>query len=42
MKKRRKKKITIIKLTNAHIEAMERQYYERYNAEITQWQCNTY
>jgi len=42
MKKRREKKITLIKLTKAHIEAIERQYFERYNAEITQWQANQY
>ena len=43
MKKLRKKKgVTILKITNAHIEAIERQYYERYNGEITQWQANKY
>ncbi len=43
MKKLRKnKKIKILKITNAQIEAIEREYYQRYNSEITQWQQNLY
>ena len=41
MKKLRKnKKIKILKITNAQIEAIEREYYQRYNSGITQWQQN--
>ena len=32
----------IIKITNAQIEAIEREYYQRYNSGITQWQQNQY
>ena len=42
MKKRKHKSNKIIKITNAQIEALERQYYERYNSGITQWQQNQY
>jgi hypothetical protein len=43
MKKLRKnKKIKILKITNAQIEAIEREYYQRYNSGITQWQQNLY
>ena len=43
MKKLRKnKKIKILKINNAQIEAIEREYYQRYNSEITQWQQNLY
>jgi hypothetical protein len=28
--------------TKSQIEAFEREYYERYNSEITQWQQNIY
>jgi hypothetical protein len=43
MKKLRKNsKKTIIKITNAQIEAYERQYYERSNSEIAQWQQQMY
>ena len=31
-----------MKITNAQVEAIEREYYERYNSEITQWQQNQY
>ena len=42
MKKRKHKVNKIAKITSAQIEALERQYYERYNSEITQWQQNQY
>jgi hypothetical protein len=42
MKKRKHKVNKIMKITNAQVEAIEREYYERYNSEITQWQQNQY
>jgi hypothetical protein len=42
MKKRKNKVTKIFKITNAQIEAIEREYYERYNSEITRWQQNQY
>jgi hypothetical protein len=47
MKKRKHKvnKIMMISsksVTKSQIEAFEREYYERYNSEITQWQQNIY
>tara|TARA_R110000765_G_scaffold302607_1_gene396770 strand:- start:370 stop:558 length:189 start_codon:yes stop_codon:yes gene_type:complete len=43
MKKLRKNsKKTVIKITNAQLEAYERQYYERSNSEIIQWQQQMY
>jgi hypothetical protein len=42
MKKRKHKANKIIKITSAQIEALEREYYKRYNSEITQWQQNQY
>ena len=42
MKKRKHKANKIIKITNAQIEAIEREYYQRYNSRITQWQQNQY
>ena len=42
MKKRKHKVNKIMKITNAQIEAIEREYYERYNSEITQWQQRQY
>ena len=42
MKKRKHKVNKIIKITNAQVEAIEREYYERYNSEITQWQQRQY
>jgi hypothetical protein len=42
MKKRKHKVNKIMKITNAQVEAIEREYYERYNSEITQWQQNIY
>ena len=40
MKKRKHKVNKIMKITNAQVEAIEREYYERYNSEITQWKQN--
>jgi hypothetical protein len=31
-----------MKITNAQVEAIEREYYERYNSELTQWQQRQY
>ncbi len=42
MKKRKHKVNKIMKITNAQVEAIEREYYERYNSEITQWQQRQY
>ncbi len=42
MKKRKHKVNKIMKITNAQVEAIEREYYEKYNSEITQWQQNQY
>jgi hypothetical protein len=42
MKKRKHKANKIMKITNAQVEAIEREYYERYNSEITQWQQRQY
>jgi len=42
MKKRKHKVNKIMKITNAQVEAIEREYYERYNSGITQWQQNQY
>ena len=42
MKKRKHKVNKIMKITNAQIEAFEREYYERYNSELTQWQQRQY
>jgi len=33
---------TILKLTRAQIEAIEREWYERYNSGIPQWQQEYY
>jgi len=42
MKKHKVKRNKIIKITNAQIEAIEREYYQRYNSGITQWQQEQY
>ena len=42
MKKRKHKVNKIMKITNAQVEAIEREYYERYNSETTQWQQRQY
>ena len=38
MKKRKVKRNKIFKLSSAQIEAFEREYYQRMNSGITQWQ----
>ncbi len=42
MKKHKVKRNKIIKITNAQIEAFEREYYQRMNSGITQWQQEQY
>ena len=42
MKKSKHKVNKIMKITNAQVEAIEREYYERYNSELTQWQQRKY
>ena len=42
MKKSKHKVNKIMKITNAQVEAIEREYYERYNSGIIQWQQNQY
>ena len=42
MKKRKHKVNKIMKITNAQVEAIEREYYDRYNSGIIQWQQNQY
>ena len=32
----------ILKLTRAQIETVEREWYERYNSGVTQWQAEYY
>jgi hypothetical protein len=39
---RKRTRLTFAKLTSAQIEAFEREYYERYNSGIPQWQQNYY
>ncbi len=41
-RKLKRKKNTIAKITRNQIEAIEREYYERYNSELTQWQQQKY
>jgi len=40
MKKRKVKRNKIFKLSSAQIEAFEREYYQRMNSGIIQWQKN--
>ena len=42
MKKRKVKRNKILKLSSAQIEAFEREYYQKMNSEITQWQQEQY
>lgn len=42
MKKRKNNKKVIFKVTQERIKIIEQEYYERYNASITQWQQETY
>jgi len=39
---RKRTRLTIAKITKAQIEAIEREYYERYNSGIPQWQAEYY
>ena len=39
---RKRTRTTVAKVTKAQIEALEREYYERYNAGIPQWQAEYY
>ena len=39
---RKRTRLTVAKLTRAQIEAFEREYYERYNSGIPQWQQQYY
>ena len=39
---RKRTRTTVAKVTKAQIEAFEREYYERYNSGIPQWQQNMY
>ena len=36
---RKRTRLTFVKVTKAQIEAFEREYYERYNSGIPQWQA---
>jgi len=39
---RKRTRLTVVKVTKAQIEAFEREYYERYNSRIPQWQAEYY
>ena len=39
---RRRNGKRLVKITSAQIEAFEREYYERYNSNIPQWQQEYY
>ena len=39
---RKRTRLTVAKLTRAQIETIEREWYERYNSGIPQWQQNDY
>ena len=41
-RKLKRKKNTIAKITRNQIKAIEREYYEKYNSELTQWQQQKY
>ena len=40
--RRKRTRLTVAKITRAQIEAIEREYYERYNSGIPQWQQQYY
>ena len=43
MKKNRKNnRKTVVKITQERIKIIEQEYYERYNANIAQWQQEAY
>jgi len=39
---KKRTRTTVAKVTKAQIEAFEREYYERYNSGIPQWQAEYY
>ena len=39
---RKRTRLTVAKISRAQIEAIEREYYERYNSGIPQWQQQYY
>ena len=39
---RKRTRVTFAKITKAQVEAIEREYYERYNSGIPQWQQEYY
>lgn len=39
---RKRTRTTVLKVNRAQIEAFEREYYERYNSGIPQWQAEYY
>ena len=39
---RKRTRTTVAKVTKAQIEAFEREWYERYNSGISQWQAEYY
>ncbi len=41
-KSRNNKKIKILKISNREIEAIERDYWDRYNSGMPQWQQDMY
>lgn len=40
--RRKRTRLTVAKITRAQIEAIEREWYERYNSGIPQWQQEYY
>ena len=39
---RKRTRVTFAKITKAQVEAIEREYWERYNSGILQWQQEYY
>jgi hypothetical protein len=39
---RKRSGLTIVKITSAQIEAIEREYYQRLNGEMPKWQADMY
>ena len=39
---RKRTRLTVAKLTQAQIEAIEREWYERYNSELPSWVSEMY
>ncbi len=40
--RRKRSRLTVVKLTRAQIEAFEREWYERYNSGMPKWQADMY